>query len=71
MQKHVIELNREEFGEMVAKHVLVLITLLVLTLLVLAFDLVMVWVLQCHMRRNGNQWHKKGTRAAYNLYDEF
>jgi len=59
VQQNLLEITREEFEQLIAKHVLVLITLLVLLVLVLAFDLLMVWVLQCSVSRYGRLYQSE------------
>jgi len=58
VQQHLLEVTREEMAELVAANVLWLVTLLVLLVLVLAFDLLMVWVLQCSVSRHGQLYQR-------------
>jgi len=56
LREHFLDITPSEFERVFEKHALVLITLLVLLVLVLAFDLLMVCVLQCSVSKYGRQY---------------
>jgi len=58
VEQNLVSISQYEFEELLAKNKVGLITLLSLLLLVLTFDLLMVWVLQCSVSMYGRRYQE-------------